>query len=412
MLKIILGPPGTGKTTKLIEVCKDAIQQGVDPQKIGFISFTRQATEQAIQRAGSFSERGLPYFRTIHSLAFRQVGYSSQQVFGRKHFAKFSNAHGYEFTSGNIIGEDGAFIGRTEDDKVFHLIGLSRVKFEPLQKTYDEIQKIIPLDVSMGYVAAMAKNYETYKEVNRLVDFNDMICNYAKIEMEGKYPQLDLLCVDEAQDLSSVQWEIVKTLTRKCQENYDSQIVYAGDDDQAIYEWSGADIVEFQRVIGFTRLTEVLHQTHRFGDSIHAFAGHIIQRCKVRTPKEYVFADKPSFVHRINQFDEMILDTGTWLILARNFYLLRDLVEWLSEGQANAWDYINNKKSRARIRIGTIHSAKGAEADNVVLLTDMSRTTYDNVNSDAETRVWYVAATRARNNLYILEPQGDYYYDI
>jgi DNA helicase-2/ATP-dependent DNA helicase PcrA len=61
---------------------------------------------------------------------------------------------------------------------------------------------------------------------------------------------------------------------------------------------------------------------------------------------------------------------------------------------------------RARIRLSTIHGAKGGEADHVVLLTDMAPRTYAEWerNPDDEARVWYVATTRARRQLTLIHP--------
>jgi len=63
-----------------------------------------------------------------------------------------------------------------------------------------------------------------------------------------------------------------------------------------------------------------------------------------------------------------------------------------------------------RIRVGTVHSAKGAQADNVAVLTSLSRPCALSARSDAgrdeEQRVKYVAATRARNRLLIVKEQG------
>jgi ATP-dependent exoDNAse (exonuclease V) beta subunit len=55
---------------------------------------------------------------------------------------------------------------------------------------------------------------------------------------------------------------------------------------------------------------------------------------------------------------------------------------------------------KPRISISTIHQSKGGEADNVVLLTDVGKLSYENSHTDEENRVWYVAATRARENLF------------
>jgi superfamily I DNA/RNA helicase len=73
----IFGPPGTGKTTKLLKIIEEAIADGVSPEKIAFLSFTRKAAQEAIDRACikfNLDAKYFPHFRTLHSLAFRQVG--------------------------------------------------------------------------------------------------------------------------------------------------------------------------------------------------------------------------------------------------------------------------------------------------------------------------------------------------
>ncbi len=65
---------------------------------------------------------------------------------------------------------------------------------------------------------------------------------------------------------------------------------------------------------------------------------------------------------------------------------------------------------KPKVMLGTIHSVKGAEADNVALLTETSPTIMaamsDPREYDAEQRVWYVAATRARKQLLLFDPKG------
>jgi hypothetical protein len=61
---------------------------------------------------------------------------------------------------------------------------------------------------------------------------------------------------------------------------------------------------------------------------------------------------------------------------------------------------------KPRITISTIHQSKGGEADNVVLITDMGRLSWEALGTDEEQRVWYVAITRTRKNLFIVRPRG------
>jgi DNA helicase-2/ATP-dependent DNA helicase PcrA len=73
-----------------------------------------------------------------------------------------------------------------------------------------------------------------------------------------------------------------------------------------------------------------------------------------------------------------------------------------------------NLEERPRIRISTIHGVKGAEAENVVVMTDMAQRTFVEMEKfeDDEHRVWYVAVTRARENLFIVQPQTNRYYNL
>ena len=72
----------------------------------------------------------------------------------------------------------------------------------------------------------------------------------------------------------------------------------------------------------------------------------------------------------------------------------------------------------ARVKLSTIHAAKGGEADNVLLILDNTKTIRESAEksedkADEENRVWYVGVTSTKQNLYIMaakkEDQG---YDI
>jgi len=61
-----------------------------------------------------------------------------------------------------------------------------------------------------------------------------------------------------------------------------------------------------------------------------------------------------------------------------------------------------------RIRISTIHKAKGGEADNVALFLDSTKACTENLDQDSEVRVFYVGATRTKKHLHLIESTGQY----
>jgi superfamily I DNA/RNA helicase len=67
-----------------------------------------------------------------------------------------------------------------------------------------------------------------------------------------------------------------------------------------------------------------------------------------------------------------------------------------------------------KVHIGTIHSVKGDEADNVVVATDLTWRSYESYlnEPDDEHRVFYVGLTRAKKNLKILTPQSSQWYTV
>ena len=276
------------------------------------------------------------------------------------------------------------------------------------------------------------KNLQIYKNKNSLYDFNDII---KSVINSDKIPHFKAIFIDEAQDLSPLQWQLYDKLKEHC-----DQIYLAGDDDQAIYAWAGADVKRFVQEPAKER---ILRQSRRISISVQGEARYPIMKIQgIRKTKHYLPRDYEGESHYIADLNQVDLTKGKWLILTRtksnlldimkdlrrkNFYYQSNkgksfkvgmyeaaaaYTKWtndevLNEKEINSikeyipnadWDakvpwydkfiadqkeilYLRNLiaskenlKEKARIWLSTIHAIKGGEEDNVILSLHQGRT--------------------------------------
>jgi superfamily I DNA/RNA helicase len=479
-IHLILGGPGSGKTTRLLEILEGHLNDGIEPEEILFASFTRKAVETAKERARAkfgFPRRRFPYFRTLHSVAFKELGLARKDVFQGSHLKKVAEMVNMDVSSRQTLYSP---FQVSDGDKSLFIDGFARLTKQDPRVVWQMLGEYIPWYNYELFVGAMEK----YKKAFGLWDFTDMVVEYSKLA--GPLP-IRIAVIDEAQDLNPVQWDIVfKTCA-------DADIVYiAGDDDQAIYKWSGADIPQF---LGLEpKVKEVLPVSWRLCPEVFDFAASLIKQVKNRYDKAWGPAQHSGEFRYTRGLDRLDFGTGSWYLLARNKHLLkpyqeavrrqgvpykyigespsdspdlRAIIEYenLRKGQRvtpaafrNVLDKLGVSQAHAAMEISTqdygiqdlqiadppiwhetfqsipmdekmyflaalknghklttepqvtidsIHAVKGGEADNVVLMLDVSKRTYENYlfDPDDEYRVFYVGATRAKKNLHLMFPQ-------
>jgi DNA helicase-2/ATP-dependent DNA helicase PcrA len=495
VIEILLGPPGTGKTTRLLREVEIELERGVPPDRIGYVSFTTRAADEARDRACDrfgLSRSQFPFFSTIHSICFRQLGLSSGDVFEKRYVQEFA-----DYAKVKITGrwtEDGTFSGYEVGDRIMFMENLARVRGVPLRELYNKDDD----GIRWSQVDKVSRELVHFKQTKGLLDYTDMLEQFSKSGIEVP---LEVLLVDESQDLSWRQWQVVEKLRARAR-----RTVVAGDDDQAIYRWAGADV---EHLINLEGEVEVLGQSWRVPRAVQAAAQRIVSRISRRREKEWAPREAEGEVEHTSTFKEVDVGEGTALVLARNTYILSEVVEpelrrqgviYEREGRPSvsrarldairAWEqlrageaimvsqarhvyeqmssgtgvarghktlpgfddpdayvgmgdlkkrgglltdavwyeamdrmpdkeYIRAARHRGeklqaqpRVRLSTIHGAKGAEADHVVLLKEMARRTHHEMKfwPDDEARVWYVGVTRAKDRLTVVEsPTARYY---
>ena len=487
-MKLVLGGPGCGKTTRLLGIMEEELARGVRPERLAFVSFTKKAVGEASARAQmkfNLTARELPYFRTIHSLAYRLLGVTQGEIMQHKHWAELGGALGYTFSRNANMDDGLAPTGRERGDLLRFIEQLGRARcVSPGQQIRDSREEVTPQELAR-YMSTLA----AYKHDTGIMDFTDLLERYVN---EGQPAPVDVAIIDEAQDLSRLQWKLIKRAFASV-----PRIYVAGDDDQAIFTWSGADVDTFLALKGDR---EVLDTTHRLPRHLYGYSQMIVSRLSRRFEKKATPRPEAGALHRLSDWQQApVQQGGSWMLLARNSFLLGPVKEWLHgaglpyatafgpsvdpkhlrailswerlrKGEAVAaeavremYDLMEVKKGHKtlpgvdaaqmltlselhtahgcqsrepwfeslrkipqrdrvyyqaikrrseslartpRIYVGTIHSVKGGEADNVALLPDMTQRTWEGYerDRDAEHRTFFVGATRAKSALYLVAP--------
>jgi DNA helicase II / ATP-dependent DNA helicase PcrA len=488
----VFGPPGSGKTTFLLNIVEAELAGNVHPMKIGYFAFTKKAAtearDRAIQKFPNLNhETDFPFFRTLHSLAYRCLGISTKDMMSPEHYREFAQEAGIELA---IEAGEEEFAVKV-DNPILNEINIARIRGMDLKTHYNQSN----MDIEWFHFEYVERAYRHYKTSRNLMDFTDLL-EYVLLEPD-RLPKLEALIIDEAQDLSRLQWRLVEQLALRAQRCF-----LAGDDDQAVYTWAGADVASF---LGFTGDVKVLDQSYRVPAKIHALANQVVTRIKHRQPKVWKAREEVGSISYYNDFSQVDISSGNWLILASANYMLTNMHDWIKSqgllferhGQRSVseniltavlgweklrkggevtlpvvkmvykyldsahikhghkmlrtadpagmyslfllkekhgllseeiWHKALTKISEDRrdylisllrrntkltghvpIKLSTIHGAKGGEADNVLLLSDLStRFAKDyNKNSDDINRLLYVGITRAKQTLHIVLPKNE-----
>ncbi len=280
-------------------------------------------------------------------------------------------------------------------------------------------------------IYAILTIYETEKTSTQKVDFDDMMTLAARTIKERKVKlPFKLIIIDEFQDTSLSRFNLINEII----ELNDASLTVVGDDFQSIYRFSGCDLNLFLNFKKYYKDAKIykLESTYRNSLELIKTAGLFIQKNKyqvkknLKSPKRL---ENPIIITYFNNKDEIlekiikkIDQEKEILIIGRNNFDIKEYTKKLEYEQLEN-NYISIKKIQERkIRYLTIHSSKGLESD-VVILLNVENSLYglpskikdDNILSlvkakdlypyEEERRLFYVALTRTKNEIYLLTPK-------
>jgi ATP-dependent DNA helicase UvrD/PcrA len=287
---LVIAGAGSGKTRTLVYRVAYLLEQGVDPENILLLTFTRKASQEMLWRAGQLLNETCRRvvggtFHGIANMLLRRYGHhlgfgSSFTIIDR------ADAEG-------IVNLLKGSLGLTGRDKQFPT---KRVLINMLSGS---VNKSIPLDdlifEQYGHLSEhvddilnLDKHYKEFKFNNGLMDYDDLLVNWKRLLAEVPEARQEIaaryshIMVDEYQDTNLIQADIVRLLAHG-HEN----VMVVGDDSQSIYSFRGADfynIMRFPKVFQDTQIIK-LEENYRSTQPILSLTNDIIRNATEKYAK-------------------------------------------------------------------------------------------------------------------------------
>ncbi len=279
---LIVAGAGAGKTKTITHRIAHLISDGVAPSSILAVTFTNKAAGEMRDRIRVLLKegRGMPFVATFHSLGVRLLREFHQEVGIPRGFSIWDRDDSIRAVKAELKRLD------TEEWTPRQILGsISREKGSG--KTLAEYREAASTRREQT-TALVWERYEQALAEEECLDFDDLLVRTLSL-LRGSPETRALLqnrwhylIVDEYQDTSNVQYEVMKLLSGDRH-----NICVVGDLDQCIYTWRQAEI---ENLLSFERLfpnvkTVRLEQNYRSTRTIISAANAVIEKNVNRVPK-------------------------------------------------------------------------------------------------------------------------------
>ncbi|UPV98813.1 ATP-dependent helicase [Halorussus gelatinilyticus] len=357
----LFGGPGSGKTTELLDRVEGLLDRdGVGVNDILLVSYTRAAANEVRERLAErrdLNPRSLQgSVCTMHAKAYELLDLSRNDVVGESDKKEFCEDFGIEFedeysgagrrtarstTLGNKIIATSQWLQRTRRDvadwyDVPFQWNDEEVRLPPdIDPNAQEGNKYTPTwpsDDDRLDVPEAIRAWRSYKGENDLVGFADML---QRVRQRSLLPNVDYLVIDEFQDITSLQYDVYEEWKPHME-----KVLIAGDDDQVVYAWQGADPGLLLEEGGDD---VILDTSHRLPSEILRVVQHEVRHIDKRQEKNLSprkqggtveQVDSPSMLELVRNVRYTIEEhDGTLMLLFRARYqMFRFIDEFIDEG--------------------------------------------------------------------------------
>lgn len=413
---LVVAGAGSGKTFTIVNKIKYLLDNNIYKEnELLVISFTNESVNDL--------KRKIDYnldIMTFHKLAITLINNPDMKI-SNEYYLKFI-INEYFNSYGKYNKKQNKLIKRIlQEMDIDNLKKLIFTFINLYKSNYNDINYLLNLYqkshfINKIYFKIILEIYHIYNqelESSNLYDFNDMIkiatnnINNNQIKTNYKY-----IIIDEFQDTSLNRFKLIDAIMKQ----NNAKIFVVGDDYQSIYRFSGCNLdifLNFNKLVNNLNIIS-LDYNYRNPKEIIDVANSFIMKNKNQIKKETIclkninkpikicfYKNKRKAIEKILKY----IDTK-YLILGRN----------------------NKDKDLFNIQdkpFLTIHKSKGLEEDNIILinLTNNNNSLPSKIKNhkiinkiiktdyypyEEERRLFYVALTRTRNNIYLLVPKSNY----
>ncbi|MFH1608921.1 MAG: UvrD-helicase domain-containing protein [Patescibacteria group bacterium] len=292
---LIVAGAGAGKTKTITHRIVNLIKEGISPDKILAVTFTNKAAKEMKERIflemqkNTKSQNTNPFISTFHSLGVYIIKENAKELGLTKYFSILDENDSNSLIK-EILKELGLDPKQYDPRKIKNIISREKGKFKHLSD-YSVNQN----DEYQNLVAQVWSLYETKKNKENTLDFDDLLVKSTKLLKENKeilkiyQDRWEYIHIDEYQDTNEVQYLMSKLLAEK-----NKNICVVGDADQNIYSWRGANlknILNFEKDYKNTKII-TLEENYRSTKNILEAANEIIKKNKYRPDKNLFTKNK------------------------------------------------------------------------------------------------------------------------
>ncbi len=327
---LVIAGAGSGKTRTIVYRLAHLAEQGIPPENILLLTFTRKASQEMLIRAGQILDRPLAGAGggTFHSFAYSILRRNAQALGFDNGFTLMDRAD-----SEGLIKEVKDNLALGKGDKSYpkkstltDLITKSRNKEVGLETILD--REAFHLAPYLEDLTKISSEYEKIKMAHGLADYDDLLFHLDRLLATREDLRQELrrrfkyIMVDEFQDTNLVQARIVRHLAGE-----DGNIMAVGDDAQSIYGFRGANvenILKFPETFKNTKIIR-LEQNYRSVQPILDLTNNILANALNKFDKK-LFSDRkegpmPRVVHSLSDRTQATLVVNRILELKKDYPL-------------------------------------------------------------------------------------------